>query len=284
MTLSVILSFVLQGILLPAVVAGLVFLGLRFVAKDIAAPIAIAAGFFAGFFGISGLGGYAFPPRSVQHWLPHVTLAALALGLVEYYFLKNIIGRWALRLILIELLLWQIFQPFINHPFESRRWTGAETFSNLALTTAIIVIFWVGLDYLLSKKREANRDNAILPTALVLIATGSSLSVVISHSLVMGQLSGALTASLGAIMVLYWIIKTESLPQSVTPLVTLLLALPWLSLYTKLPVLAVVLLALSPWFLIVLFEKRSLLQRSLFRLGLTAIPIVIATIIAAVLS
>ena len=90
MTLSVILSFFLLGILLPAVVSGLIFLLLRFIAKDVAAPVAIAAGFFAGFLGISGLGGYAFPPRTVQNWLPHITVSALALGLLEHYILKNI--------------------------------------------------------------------------------------------------------------------------------------------------------------------------------------------------
>lgn len=283
MTQDVLISFFLLGVLLPAVVSGVVYLSLKSFQNEMAAPLAIATGFIAGFFGISGLGGYAFPPKTVQNWFPHITLAALLLGLVESRWLKQVGFKWGLRAILLTAFLWQIFQPFINHPFPSRSWTNAQTFWNLALSVLVIFIFWWGLDMLTrnsEKFSNASRANAILPTGLMIIGAGSAISVILAHSLVMGQLTGAVTATLGAVAVVIWLFKAKPLSQTVTPLITMLLVLPWLSIYTSLPLWAVLALAVSPWLLVFLFEEKALLQRTFYRLGLVALPVLVAVIFA----
>lgn len=275
-------SFLVQqiffGVLLPAILSGSIYLFLKPVLGKWRAPVALFVAFMAGFFGLGGLGAYAFPPKSIQNWLPHVALVSLVLGFLESIWFKNSIARWAPRLILLELFLWQVFQPFINHPFPNRSWSNTQTATNLIISSLLIVIFWWGLDYLSSRSKAESRANAILPTGLVMIATSSSLSVVLAHSAIMGQLSGVLTAALGAIAVVMWFSKNDSLPHTLTPLLAMLLILPWLSIYTTLPLVSVIILALSPWFLVYLFEQKPLVQQTVFRLGLVALPMVAALI------
>jgi len=273
---SFLVQQILFGILIPAMLSGSIYLFLKPVLGKWRTPLALFVGFMAGFFGIGGLGAYAFPPKSIQNWLPHIAIASLILGYLESFWFKNLIARWLPRLILLELFLWQIFQPFINHPFPSRAWTSSQTATNLIATSILIVIFWWGLDYLSSQTQDENRANAILPTGLTMIAASSSLSVVLAHSAIMGQLSGVLTASLGAIAVVAWFRKSESLTPSATPIITMLLVLPWLSIFNTLPVATVIILALSPWFLIFLFKQKSLVQQTAFRLALVLIPVVAA--------
>ena len=277
---SFLVQQVIFGILVPAIISGSIYLFLKPVLGKWRAPIALFVAFLASFFGIGGIGAYAFPPKSIQNWMPHIAIATLILGYAEQFWFKNLIARWLPRLILLELFLWQIFQPFINHPFPSRAWTNNQTATNLIATTVLIVIFWWGLDYLSSRPKDENRSNAILPTGLMIIAAGSSLSVVLAHSAIMGQLSGGLTAALGAIAVVAWFSKSESLPQSATPIITMLLVLPWLSLFNTLPVATVIIFALSPWFLVFLFEQKTLMQQSLFRLALVLIPVIAAVLSA----
>jgi hypothetical protein len=200
--------------------------------------------------------------------LPHIATAALALGLLESFWLKHAGARWALRFILLELLLWQLFQPYINHPFPSRRWTAAATILNMSLTSGLLLAFWLALD-LLIKQTTTTKVKAVLPTALSLLAAGSAISVVLAYSLVMAQLTGVLTACLAAVAVGCWLFNWR-LSSATTPLITLLLALPWLSLYTTLPLLTVLLLALAPWLLLLRFEARPFWQQVTFPLLLTA--------------
>ncbi|MCA9835377.1 MAG: hypothetical protein KC422_00615 [Trueperaceae bacterium] len=272
------------NIALSAVVSGLIYLGIRRFLPYEAPAIALFLGFLTGYFTISGLGGYAFPPKTVQNWLPHIAIVSLALGILEKFWFKQIIIRWVVRVILLELFLWRIFQPFINHPFPSRSWTGSQTFLNLLGTSLVIVLFWWGLDYLLTRaqnaKPDSSKSHALLPTGLMLIGAGSSLSVVLAHSLIMGQLSGTLTATLGALAVLAWITAKQPLTASVSPLICLLYTLPWLSIYTTLPKPTVLVLALSPVVLIPLFKGRSLMQQTLFRLGLVALVVSISLLTA----
>ncbi len=274
MTVSVLISFFLRGILFPAVVAGLSYLFTKDKLK-FSTSISLAVGFLAGFLGISGLSSFRLPPVTVQHWLPYITVAALALGIAEQLWLKNIFARWAVRLVLLVLLLVRLFQPFINHPFPNRSWSTGQTFTNLLITTLVISTFWLALDLLSRKERTASRENAIPITGLVAIVAASAIAVVLAHSLVMAQLTGAIAASLGAIMVLAWLTKTTGLNASITPLITLLLTLPWLSIYTTIPVISVILIALAPWLLLIDFKTKPLLQQSIYRIGLSLVAVIV---------
>ena len=286
MPTTAILQLGILGVLLPAVVAGISYLLLKRITLH-ASSVAITLGFLAGFIGISGSSAISLTPKTIQQWLPLIAILSLSLGLLETLWRKNLWALWGVRVVLLGTLLWRLFQPFINHPFERLRWSMLETSLNLLATTTVILIFWIALELLVARQRASgavasglDSGGAILVTALVIIGTGSSISVVLSHSLVMGQLTGALVAALGAVMVLMWFMRGSVLAPSVTPVITLLLALPWLSLYSTLPVVVVLLLAVSPYVLLVRFEKRSLLQRSVLNLISVTLPVIVMLIVA----
>ena len=247
MSPDVLIGQLLRGVLLPAVTSGLIFLALRSFWRDGAAPVALTVGFLAGYTGLVGISSYAFPPQTIQQWLPVAALGALVLGLLERLWRTNPWALWGVRLVLLELLLWRIFTPFLNHPFESRRWGLEQAFTNFALTTVVIVVAWWFLDRLFVQDRVENQEEGkqlrtVVPAALLVVMAGSSIGIVLAHSLVMAFLTAALTAAFGALAVLCFIKPGWRVPVSVSPLVIFLLALPWLSLYTSLPVVSVLLL------------------------------------------
>ena len=285
MSPEVLLGFFLQGVLLPAVVSGFLFLGLKGIAPRQAGAVAITGGFLAGFIGISGVGGLGFPPRSAQHWLPLMALAGLALGLLEPLYANNLVARWGVRIALLEFLLWRIFQGQINHPFPNRGWSLDTTLTNFALITLVVAALWWALDYLLDREQQRpTEDNvrarAVLPTALTVIATGSALGVVFSKALVMGQLTGALTGALGAVAVVAWLFG-GGLGRSASPVLALILIIPWLSVFAgDIVVISAIILALTPWLLAVPLSQLKPWQQAVAACGVVLLPTVTAVVIA----
>ena len=274
MSPDVLIGQLLRGVLLPAVTSGLVFLALRSFWRSGAAPVALAAGFLAGYTGLVGVQSYAFPPQTVQQWLPVVAAVALVLGLLETLWRSNPWVLWGVRLVLLELLLWRIFNPFLNHPFESRRWNLEQAFTNFALTTVVIVVAWWLLDRLLVREGEQGEQvRSVLPAALLVVMAGSSIGIVLAHSLVMALLTAAFTAAFGALAVLCLIVAGWRVPVSTSPLVVFLLVLPWLSVYSSLPVPSVLLLVAALGFL--WFRPTGATwQRFVLPFVLAAVPVV----------
>ena len=290
MSPDVLIGQLLRGVLLPAVTSGLVFLALRSFWRSGAAPVALAAGFLAGFTGLVGASSYAFPPQTVQQLLPVVAVIALVLGLLETLWRSNPWVLWGVRLVVLELLLWRVFNPFLNHPFESRRWSLEQAFTNFALTTVVIVVSWWFLDRLFTQGQvkqsaEGGRLRTVLPAALLVVMAGSSIGIVLAHSIIMAYLTAALTAAFGALAVLCLIMPGWRVPVSTSPLVILLLALPWLSVYGSLPVVSVLLLVAAlgllwgaaRW----LGSTTPLWQRFVLPFVLTALPVMGALWLAA---
>ena len=285
MSPDVILGFILMGVLLPAVVSGVLFLGLKGFAPRQAGAVALTGGFLAGFIGISGVGALAFPPRSAQQWLPIVALLALGLGLLEPLYSKNLLARWGVRLVLLNLLLWRLFQGQINHPFPARAWSLETIATNFALITLVVVVFWWALDYLLDKEHKGleadnTRSRAILPTALTLFLAGTAISVVLSKSVVMGQLVGGLTAAMGAVAVVAWLFK-GGLGRSASPVIAFIVVVPWLSVFVLgFSVPAVLILALTLWLLVLPLGNLKLWQQALAACGVVVLPTIAAVVIA----
>jgi len=245
MSPDVLIGQLLRSVLLPAVTSGLIFLVLRSFWRSGAAPVALSAGFLAGYTGLVGLQSYGFPPQTVQQLLPVVAVIALILGLLETLWRTNPWVLWGVRLVVLELLLWRIFNPFLNHPFESRRWGLEQAFTNFALTTLVIVVTWWFLDRLFTQGQAENQEErlrTVLPTALLVVMAGSSLGIVLAHSLIMALLTAVITAAFGALAVLCLVVPGWRVPVSASPVVLLLLVLPWLSIYNTLPIASVLLL------------------------------------------
>ena len=243
MSPDVLIGQLLRGVLLPAVASGLIFLALRSFWRSGAAPVALAVGFLAGYTGLVGLQSYGFPPQTVQQLLPVVAVVVLVLGVLETFWRSNPWVLWGVRLVVLELLLWRIFDPFLNHPFESRRWGLEQAFTNFASTTIVIIVAWWFLERLFSQGQvEGDKSRTVLPAALLVVMAGSSVGIVLAHSLIMALLTAVVTAAFGALAVLCLVVPGWRVPVSASPVVILLLALPWLSIYSTLPVASVLLL------------------------------------------
>ncbi len=295
MTLDII-GQILIGVFLPALGCGVIFLCRKFSGNWLSA-VAITIGFLVGYFVYvlikmepSGglwpelswnLKAYNFPPISLKDWLPHVAIFALLLGLLENFWRKNLWVLWSVRLVLIELLLWRLFKSFfkVNPFFPERSWKVDDALINFGITTLVIVIFWLLLDILTKRyELESSREKAILPSALVIITGGSALSIVLGHSLVNGQINGAFTAALGAVMVLSWLFKGWGLSTVATPIIALAQGVLWIGGYyfADLPVLSVILLTIAPLALIMPLSKLKPWQRATPQLVLVSVLVLSA--------
>ena len=298
MTLDII-GQILIGVLLPALVCGIIFL-LRMAFGNWISAIAITIGFLLGYFvyvfvRMEPSGGlwpelswnfkaYNFPPSSLKDWLPHVAVLALLLGLLENFWRKNLWVLWGLRLVLVEVLLWRLLKSFfkVNPFFPERSWGADDAIINFGVTTLIIVVFWLLLDVLTKRYEQVKigREQAILPSALVIITSGSAFSIVLGHSLVGGQINGSLTAALGAVMVLSWLFKGWCLSPVTTPIIALLQGMFWINGYyfADLPLVSVILLSLVPVVLLIPLAKLELWQRAALQIVLVSLPVAAAVL------
>ncbi|MEZ4630308.1 MAG: hypothetical protein R2880_06325 [Deinococcales bacterium] len=160
--MAFIISSLLKGVLLPALVSGFILLFLKRPLGSIATTIAIGVGFLAGYLGIQQ---YVYPPKSLLQWLPHVAIAALVLGILERFYRHIPWLVWLLRLALAELFLWQLFIQRLTHPSPRVRWSGGEAFINFFVPTLVILAsFWLW-DRVLKQEAAQNykRLHALYP-------------------------------------------------------------------------------------------------------------------------
>ncbi len=288
---------ILIGVFLPALLCGVIFLLRKFLDNWISA-VAITIGFLVGYFvyvfvRMEPSGGllpvlswnfkaYNFPPVTLKDWLPHVAVFALMLGFLEKFLHKNLWVLWGVRLVILEILLWRLFKSFfkVNPFFPERSWGIDDALINFGITTLVIVVFWLLLDVLMKRYRqfESSREQAMLPSALVFITSGSAFSIVLGHSLVFGQINGTLTATLGAVMVLSWLFKGWGLSSVTTPIIALLQGMLWVSGYyfADLPLASVVLLAIAPLIFLIPLLKLEFWRRAVFQIILVSLPVVAA--------
>ncbi len=296
MTLDIV-GQILIGVLLPALVCGTIFLLRKFFGNWISA-VAITLGFLVGWsvytlVKMEPSGGlwpelswnfkaYNFPPSSLKDWLPHVAILALLLGFLEKIWRKNLWVLWSVRLVLLELLLWRLFKNFfkVNPFFPERSWGIDDALINFGATTLAIVVFWLLLDILIKRYDQLanSRELAILPSALVIITSGCAFNIVLGHSLVIGQINGSFTATLGAVMALSWLFKGWGLSLVTTPVIALLQGVMWISSYyfADLSLVSVVLLSIAPLALLIPLSKLKLWQRVALQLGIVSLPVLAA--------
>ena len=286
----------LKGVLLPAVVSGIIFLLLRpllksTVLKSTAAAIALAAGFIAGYLGVQT---YTYPPVSFTQWLPHVAVATFLLALVELIWAnKTKLSwlKWIVRLGLFCLFLWRLFLNRLTHPSERVRWSTSEAFINFLVPILVIFAFWLILDLLLKRQERLaaegiiNRKHAILPTVLVLLTTFSAIAIVLSASGIIAQLLGVFTAALGAVMVLCWFNPVHRMTTVVSPVVAVMVgSMVWLGGYffASLPWYSgLLLLIVAPATLLIPLSKdMKLIPETITRIVIALVPLGAATALA----
>lgn len=267
MTPTYALQQLFSTVILPFVVSGIAYFILRAIAPKIAVAGAVAAGYLAGHLALQGLPG--LPPTSIFHALPYLAVTALILPALETFWSKQLVIKWAVRFVIfLGLFLFILLRVIQNNwqLWESLVWLAG-------LTLGLLMVWWV-----LEQLSQTEQSPALLLTALVILAAGSSLTALATGSVKLGQVGGALAASLGTIMLLSWFMKVEAIPYLVSVFIFVQGGL-WLgaTVFSKTPVLSATILALSP--LLLLFTRRTFRQ-PLIRLVIFSVPIALVAGIA----
>jgi hypothetical protein len=184
-------------LVVPAVVAALVLMAVRWVCRRggfaggdrVAAAAALGAGYLAGHLGNAPP---AFPPLDVTDRLPWLAGAATLLGILEAARPSPAWARWENRLLMAALVLGVVLGPVLEATAATR--PGQAWLAGLGLA---LLLSWANLEAL-----AARLPGAVLGPALLLVAVGAAAALVLSGSLVLGQLGGALAAALAAVGVL----------------------------------------------------------------------------------
>jgi hypothetical protein len=229
------LRSVLLGLVLPmGVMAASLVLGLRW-SRWRGATIGLGLGYIIGHV---ALAWPAFPPIDVTDRLPWLALAAMVVGLLESLWPISNRLRWATRLSLLALTLLAILGPIARETVR----TGAGV-AWLAVVGVSAFVSWVLLERLFNRLSKGG-----IEWLLVLIAGSSAALLLVSGSLVLGQLGLVLAAVLGALALISWRAARPMLDRGALLVVLSVLTALVLDghVYAFVPVSSALLLAASP--------------------------------------
>jgi hypothetical protein len=244
----------LLGLLIPGAVSLVLFLILnRWRGRpDRYRPIstlALALGYLSGQVVVAGW-PTRYPGLSTE-WIPLIALAATVGGLAAGYPKLPSFAVWSLRLLLLATLLFVLLRKQLTG-----QWTPWERSAYLVGLLSAGLILFASLDRL---THHPPRIGA--PLLLSALAAASSMALVLSGSLLLGQLNGILAATLAASVVAACFLPEFSLECETITLIAALQITFWICgyFYSDLPALSAGLLVLGP--VLVLLEMRWLGRR-----------------------
>lgn len=273
---------ILLGVLLPAVSCGLSFLLFRRIFEKHILTLSISIGFLAAYLNLSSIKLY---PLTIQQWLPYLVLFTLIVVILEHllpFFKDQRWLQWLVRLVLLNLWLYSLFSPFLQGSLlRPARWTVSILVMNFIVISLVVVLFTWLLERL-HEQHSVTKPSAFermrLLLAMIIVGTASSVSIALSHSLVTAQLVGALTAALGAAMVITWFWNTQ-LAKSSLPVISIILIALILNAYyfASLPLYTTLLIIASPALLLTPFQSLgSLKTRSIMQFASLSVISVIS--------
>ncbi len=236
---------ILLSIALPAVIAGLAVLALRrAVGGDekrgyaLGAALGLAVGFTVG--QIVTIGWPGLLPVDANYRLPHAALAAAAAGAFELFWKGRPLVLWVLRGAVGAVLVTLLLRSLLEHT-----WEGAQGVFWMSGVFGAFLFFLHQLTALCKKTKGIS-----FPLLTVLLASAGSIALVLSHSALLGQLSGSLAAGIGAVGALAFFRPGISLHPAGVPVAATILAGLWMCGYffASLPAESACALLLSPSF------------------------------------
>lgn len=174
---------ILLGVALPAVLTGALYVAAR---RSWWAPaVACSAGFVTGFLALEGWPG--LPPLEAIGWLPWLAVAAGLVGLTHADAMPRIVPTLARAALAIAVPLLTL-RPLLEHS-----WSPAGGAVRVAApAVGLLAVWW-------SVEAEARRaPGAGVPLVFWVVASGSSICIVIAGSARLGQTGGVLAAVFGA--------------------------------------------------------------------------------------
>jgi hypothetical protein len=270
------LKQMLPSAALGAAVAGaLLFVFARWwkSASRCAGAIAIGAGYFAGH--VLAAGWSPFPPRHATHWLFWFAviggIAAAADALVRPKGTVRLVA-WA---IICTIACRLILQPKFRYA-----WSAAEGWLWVFAIALGVVILTCCLD--LVERRPFGP--ATLFSVTTVLCGGTCIALMLSGSLLLGQLACILTAIAAACFLLIIVLPAPFHPSGGAAPLSLICAGLWLSglFYAELPAANALLLALAPATALLPVGKESYSQWRMLacRIALVAVPVALAVALA----
>ena len=270
----------LKQMLPSAAVAAAVALTVLFVfarwcksASRCAGAIAVGAGYIAGH--VLAAGWSPFPPRSATHWL-------------FWFAVIGVIAAVADALVrpkrTVRLVIWAIVCTtacrFILQPKFSYAWSAAEGWLWVFAIALGVVVLTGCLD--LVERRPFGA--ATLFSVTTILCAGACIALMLSGSLLLGQLTGVLIAIAATYCLLIIAMPAPFHPTGAATPLSLIYAGLWLSgfFYAELPAASAVLLAIAPAPALLPGggKSQSRWLELACRTGFVAIPVVVAVVLA----
>jgi len=236
----VVLKSILLGVMVPAVVSAVVLfiahlLGRRSESTrsfDWGLPLAVGLGYLAGHLGI------AWPSADVTDRIPWLVLGAIALGTLGAAWPGPLWARWENGLLFSAVALLAMLGPTIQETWGTR-----ETNLWMAALGGGVVLSWANLETLAVRIKGA----AFMVPLLAWVG-GASAVLLLSGSMVLGRLGGALAAALFGAWTVSWRNSPINLARGVLAVVIVTLAALLLEghVYAQATTVGVGLIAVAP--------------------------------------
>ena len=264
-----------SAVLAAAVAAMLLFVFARWkkTATRCAGAIAISTGYVAGH--VLAAGWSPFPPRHATHWLFWFAVIGVIAAVADAFVRPKGTVRFVAWAIICTIACRLILQPKFSYA-----WSATEGWLRVfAIAVAIVV-----LTFCLDLVERSPFGTARLFSVMTVFCGGACVALILSGSLLLGQLACILSTTVATCFVL--IIAVRAPFHSSVAAAPLSLVCAGLLLggffYAELPTTSVLLLALSPAMALLRVGKKSHSQSPAlaYRAALVAIPVAIAVVLA----
>jgi hypothetical protein len=242
-------------------------------ANRCAGAVAIGAGYVAGH--VLAAGWSPFPPRQATHWLFWFAVIGVIAAVADAVLRPNGTVRfvaWA--------FICTIACRFILRPKFSYGWSAAEGWLRVFAIALGVVILTCCLDFV--ERRPFG--TVTLFSVTIVVCGGACVALILSGSLLLGQLACILSAIAATCFLLIITVKAPFPPSGAAAPFSLLCAGLWLSgfFYAELPAASALLLALAPAMALLPMGIATHSQSRVlaYRIAFVVVPVAIAVVLA----
>lgn len=273
----ILLNQLLPGIVVGAVVTGAV-LAVAACFPPVhrwASAVALGAGYVGGH--AMAIGRWpSFPPAEATHWLLYFAIAALITGLLDVFLPDT--RRW------LRLSVWTVLSSVFIRVLLQPKWKYAWSLSEGLLWLGGLVVIILFVSFCLETIAQPSNSRPALPLILAIISAGTSVALMVSGSMRLGQLALIFATAVAVSWLVACPIPSLSLRRGAVPIVIVLLPGFWLSgyFYAELPAVSALMLAFSPVLALVPFDNFPLSRKwaSCLPTGLVLVAVAAAVGIA----
>jgi hypothetical protein len=264
----------LPGIVAAALISGLIaIVGRLWKANGWMDAFALGIGYAAGHAVFAGWP--AFPPSEATHWLPYLALLSLFLGICDALLRPPFVLRASVWIVWCAGFL----RLLLNAKFLYG-WTllgGLLWVIGLTLGAFILVSF---IDF--SVRHDPSISSLLV---LAVVAGGTGITLMLSGSMLLGQLGLALAGALVGVLAAAALLPKGDDSRGIVPIAATLLTALWICgcFYADLPPASAFLLGLASLpalLLTALGKKTASFGDLLLRAGIAALPVLISLLLA----